>query len=54
MSLQFIGLQRRDVVALVNFLRHLTQKPDVDLEAHPKILKKCGEKRLHRRTVLFN
>ncbi|AAM00683.1 tegument protein pp150 [Panine betaherpesvirus 2] len=54
MSLQFIGLERRDVVHLTGFLKHLINKADVDLEKHPKVLRRCGEKRLHRRTTMFN
>ncbi|QQL10189.1 Ja55 [Japanese cytomegalovirus] len=54
MSLKFIGLPPRKVTAITNFLKTLPSKENVDLEHHPKILRKCGEKFLHRRSYLFN
>ncbi|AAZ80553.1 Rh55 [macacine betaherpesvirus 3] len=54
MSLKFIGLPPRKVTAITNFLKTLPTKENVDLEQHPKILRKCGEKFLHRRSCLFN
>ncbi|AEV80738.1 tegument protein pp150 [Aotine betaherpesvirus 1] len=53
-DLRFIGLPRRNVVTLVQFLKTLRQRDDVDLERHKKVFKKSGYRFLPRRTGLFN
>ncbi|AEV80579.1 tegument protein pp150 [Cercopithecine betaherpesvirus 5] len=54
MNLSFIGLTHRNVASINKFLKSLSSRPNVDLEQHAKVLRKCGEKILHRRSYMFN
>ncbi|AEV80893.1 tegument protein pp150 [Saimiriine betaherpesvirus 4] len=53
-NLVFIGLPRRNVVTLNQFVKTVIKRDDVDLTHHKKILKKCGYKFLNRRTAAYN
>ncbi|AKG51624.1 UL32 [Papio ursinus cytomegalovirus] len=54
MGLKFIGLSPKHVASINKFLETLSKRPNVDLECNAKILRRCGEKTLHRRSVIFN
>ncbi|QQL09673.1 Ba55 [Baboon cytomegalovirus] len=54
MGLKFIGLSPKHVASISKFLETLSKRPNVDLECNAKILRRCGEKILHRRSVMFN
>ncbi|AKI29789.1 tegument protein pp150 [Mandrillus leucophaeus cytomegalovirus] len=54
MSLKFIGLSPRHTASINKFLQTLSKRPNVDLEQNAKILRRCGERTLHRRSVMFN